>query len=196
MSGNAIESLFGSPKAVIGVVHLDALPGAPDFTGDIESVYARAVSDAETYADNGINGLIVENFGDAPFYPNQVSAETIASMSVVVREIIRHVNVPVGVNVLRNDAYAAMSIAAAAGAEFIRVNIHSGAALTDQGIIEGRAWETLRLRANIAPEVKIFADVAVKHAAALAPMSLQDETRNLAKRGRVDGIPRLNHSIT
>jgi len=77
------------------------------------------------------------------------------------------VKLPIGFNVLRNDAQAALAICAACGGSFIRVNIHTGAMLTDQGLIEGAAFHTLRFRRAICPSAQIFADVHVKHAVPL-----------------------------
>lgn len=185
---SSFRSLFTAPKPLIGVIHLRALPGSPLYEGEMEKVYAQALEEATLYAQNGCDGIIVENFLDRPFYPDHVPAETVAAMSAVVREVVVTAKLPIGVNVLRNDAYAAMSIAAATGAHFIRVNVHAGAVLADQGIIGGRAFETLRLRTNLRCKALIFADVAVKHAAPLAPRPLADEVRDMAYRGMVDAI--------
>jgi membrane complex biogenesis BtpA family protein len=184
----AFTTLFPISQPLIGVIHLRALPGSPLFDGDLERVYGQALLEAAAYTQHGCDGIIVENFLDRPFYPDRVPAETVAAMSAIIREVVKSTSLPIGVNVLRNDAYAAMSIAAATGAHFIRVNVHSGAVLADQGIIEGRAFETLRLRASLRSKALIFADVAVKHAAPLAPRPLAEEVHDLASRGMVDAI--------
>ena len=174
--------------ACIGVVHLGALPGAPGYNGDFTSLRAQALREALIYEKAGLSGLIVENFGDAPFFKDNVPPETIAAIAVVTSDIVREISIPVGVNILRNDACAALAVAASAGASFIRVNIHSHAALTDQGIIEGRAAQSLRMRARLNPDIKILADLRVKHAAPLAEISLSDEIRDLEERGMADGL--------
>jgi membrane complex biogenesis BtpA family protein len=94
----------------------------------------------------------------------------------------------VGVNVLRNDARAALAIAAATGAAFIRVNVHSGAMHTDQGLIQGRAGETLRLRASLGLECAIWADVHVKHATPVYGESLEAAAADTWARGRADAL--------
>jgi uncharacterized protein len=95
----------------------------------------------------------------------------------------------VGINVLRNDADAAMAIAASVGAACIRVNVHAGARVTDQGVIQGDAAATLRTRRSLGAEaVEIWADVAVKHSAPLAPRATADEARELASRALADVI--------
>lgn len=178
---------FG-PRAVIGMVHLPPLPGAPLYGGSLEKVLAAALADAETLASGGVTAIAVENFGDRPFRKNRVDAETIAAMTRIVTELARAVALPCGVNVLRNDAHAALAVAAATGAAFIRVNVHTGAVLADQGIIEGEADETLRRRAAFAPDVLIFADHDVKHAAALAAVDPVQSAKDLRLRGLADAL--------
>lgn len=175
-------------RAVIGMVHLAPLPGAPLYGGSLEEVIARALADAEALASGGVTAIAIENFGDRPFRKNRVEPETIAAMTRVVSEIARAVNLPFGVNVLRNDAQAALAIAAATGAAFLRINVHTGAVLADQGIIEGEADETLRRRAAVAPAVLIFADHDVKHAAALAPVDPVQSAKDLRLRGLADAL--------
>jgi hypothetical protein len=165
------------------MVHLRALPGAPLFTS-MSDVLELALHDVRALAAGGCDGFVIENFGDRPFTRGRVEAETVAAMTSVIAELRREVRLPFGVNVLRNDALSAIAIAAATGAAFIRVNIHTGAAVTDQGIIEGDAYATLRKRAALAPEVLIFADHLVKHAIPMGEMSAKD----LRLRGLADAI--------
>ncbi|WP_048058420.1 BtpA/SgcQ family protein [Pyrococcus yayanosii] len=152
-----------SKKPLIGMVHLEPLPGSYRYGGDLETVLENALKDARTLEEAGFDALIVENFGDAP-YPSKAEPPTVAAMAVIARAIAEEVSIPVGVNVLRNDAVAAYSIAYAARADFIRVNVLSGVAFTDQGIIEGVAWELARLRKLLPSKIAVFADVHVKHA--------------------------------
>ncbi|PSQ01132.1 phosphorybosylanthranilate isomerase [Halobacteriales archaeon QS_5_70_17] len=179
---------FDADRPLVGMVHLPPLPGAPRYDGDRAAVRERALTDARALADSGIDGLIVENFGDAPFYPEEVPDHVVAEMTALVGAVRAAVPAPVGVNVLRNDATAAMSVAAATGAGFVRVNVHAGARVTDQGVTEGRAHETLRLRDRIDCEVGILADVAVKHSAPLGRTDLAGATRDLLERGLADGV--------
>lgn len=138
-----------------------------------------------------MDGLLIENFGDVPFHKETVPPITIAAMTRAVVEIRSALAeearaIPIGVNVLRNDARAALAIAAAAGASFIRINVHIGASATDQGVIEGRADETLRLRSQIAASVAILADVRVKHARPLVERPIEEEVADLIERGLAD----------
>jgi len=180
--------IFKSPKPVIACIHLMPLPGSPLYDGNIRNIYDIALRETEIYQKHGIEAIIVENFRDMPFYADRVPAETIAAMSSVIREIVNHFEGAVGVNVLRNDANAAMSVATATQADFIRVNVHTGAAVTDQGLIQGKAAETLRLRSALKSEVLILADVNVKHASPLANRDIDIETKDTTERGLADGI--------
>jgi membrane complex biogenesis BtpA family protein len=169
------------------MVHLGPLPGSPDYDGDLEAVIDNAVADATTLAAAGFDGVMVENFGDAPFFADDVPKVTVAAMTKAV-DAVTASGLPIGVNVLRNDALAALSIAAATGAAFIRVNVLSGSMFTDQGEITGKAAEVARLRAAICPDVAVMADVFVKHAMPPAGVSLAEATRDLAERGGADAV--------
>ncbi len=152
---------------LIGVIHLPPLPGSPR-QAPMADVIASAEADARALIDGGADALIVENFHDAPFYRDRVEPVTVAAMTRVVGRVCALAgDRAVGVNVLRNDAEAALSVARVCGARFIRVNVHVGAAVTDQGVIQSRAAETLRLRSRLGVDVEIWADVAVKHAVPL-----------------------------
>ena len=173
---------------LIGMVHLAPLPGSPRFAGDLDRVIAEAVTDATRLADAGFDALLVENFGDAPFFADDVPKITVASMTRAVVAVIDAVGVPVGVNVLRNDALAAIAIAAAAGGSFIRVNVLSGVMSTDQGAITGRAAEVSRLRASIAPDLTVLADVFVKHAVPPPGLTVERAAIDLWERSGADGL--------
>jgi membrane complex biogenesis BtpA family protein len=184
----AFSDLFTSPKPLIACIHLMPLPGSPCYAGSMREVYDTALAEAAIFAQYPIDGLIVENFRDVPFYPHTLPAETIAALTAVTREVVRVAQLPVGVNALRNDAQAAMAIATATEADFIRVNVHMGTVVSDQGIIEGASHVTLRLRAALHSHVLIFADAGVKHATPLADRGLATEARDLTERGLVDAI--------
>ena len=176
----------GEGKTLLGMVHLLPLPGSPKATS-LSEVVSRARSDADTLLRAGFAGFVVENFGDVPFYAQKVPPITVACMTAVATELRRAFpDAALGINVLRNDASAAMAIAAAAAADFIRVNVHSGVAYTDQGLVEGNAQETLRLRTSLNARVLIAADVGVKHALFPPQFDLADSARDTAYRGLAD----------
>ncbi|HEY0158606.1 MAG TPA: BtpA/SgcQ family protein [Thermoanaerobaculia bacterium] len=182
LTRDAFASRF-SRRALFGMIHLHALPGAPLYRS-LDEVLEAALADARAIRDGGCDGFAIENFGDRPFTRGRVEAETVAAMTRIIAEVTREVKLPFGVNVLRNDALSALAIAAATGAAFIRVNVHTGAAVTDQGIVEGDAYATLRRRATLAPDVLLFADYLVKHATPMGETSAKD----LRERGLADAI--------
>lgn len=176
-------------KIVLGMIHLAPLPGSPRFAGDVKAVREAALRDAATLREGGIDGLMIENFGDVPFYPVRVPSYVIAHMTAIAAEIQARVGLPLGINVLRNDGLSALAIAHACGAEFIRVNVLSGARVADQGLLQGIAHDLLRERALLgASTVKVLADVDVKHSAPLASRELADEVDDTVKRGLADGV--------
>jgi membrane complex biogenesis BtpA family protein len=154
----------------------------------MESVVEFAVSDARAYEHGGAHALFIENFGDVPFTRGSVAPETIAAMAAAGRAIRQAVKLPLGFNVLRNDARAALALCAVCGGAFIRVNVHTGAMLTDQGFIEGNAYDTLRYRRSICPSAQIFADVHVKHAVPLGNWTIEDAARDTVERGLADAL--------
>jgi membrane complex biogenesis BtpA family protein len=184
----SFKELFPSEKPVIACVHLLPLPGAPLYEGPVETIFKQALEEVNIFMRHGIDGLIVENFRDKPFYPDRLPAETVASLAAVGREIVRSVPIPVGINALRNDGESAVAIGTAIGAAFVRVNAHMGAIVSEQGIIQGVSHRTLRLRSALRSHVLIFADVGVKHAAPLADRGLAVETRDLTERGLADAV--------
>ncbi len=174
--------------ALIGVVHLSPLPGSPCFTLSMDEIIGRALRDARTLQDAGFSAAIIENFGDAPFHPDHLPSETIAAMAVVADRIHQASSLRLGINALRNDARAALAIAATTGASFIRVNVHTGVYATDQGIIEGRAHETLRHRKQLGQRIAVLADVHVKHAAPMGEPDIARAAEDTAYRGLADGL--------
>jgi membrane complex biogenesis BtpA family protein len=184
-----MREIFKVDKPIIGVVHLPPLPGSPKHTLPIEKILERALKDAKTYSDGGIDGIIIENFGDVPFYPDKVGPETIAAMTHVASRVEDAIDIPIGIQVLRNDAEASLSIAKIVGGKFIRINILCEAMVTDQGIIQPRAYDIQRFRKFIGAEnIKIFADVHVKHAAPLAERDIGDSAEDLVYRSLADAI--------
>ncbi len=179
---------FDGPLPIVGMVHLRPLPGSPRWGGSMDEVLDRAVSDGEALAGGGLDGVMVENFGDTPFLPGRVPPETVAAMARAVASVRSSIPIPVGVNVLRNDVRSALGVAIATGAAFVRVNVHVGTMFTDQGRIDGVAGETLRTRAALRTEIAIFADVLVKHATPPAGTGLADAARETWHRGLADAL--------
>jgi hypothetical protein len=179
---------FRRAQPLIGMVHLAPLPGSPRAELPLRDVIAAAVLDARALADGGADGVVVENFGDAPF-AERLGAEGVAALTLAVDAVVRAVPLPVGVNALRNDAPAALAIAHATGARFMRCNVWSGVAWTDQGTIEGCAREAIALRRRLGAQVMVLADAHVKHAAHPRPLeqAVVDNERNLCDAHIVTG---------
>lgn len=172
---------------LIGVVHLLPLPGSARSSPGLDEVCARAEADAHTLREGGADGLILENFGDVPFAAGRVPPFTVAAMTRLALAVRTSApGLHLGINVLRNDALAALSVAAAAGAAFIRVNVHTGAMVTDQGLVQGDAQATLLERNRLGARVGVAADVLVKHAVPLGAVSLEDAARDTYHRGLAD----------
>ena len=139
---HALEAIFGKRRAVaIGVIHSRPLPGSPGYEGEpVEDLYGFAVAEGRRYRDAGLDGLIVENHGDIPFAkPDDLGPETAACMAVMAERVRREVGLPVGINVLANGAVAALAVAKASGAAFVRVNQWANAYVANEGLIEGPA---------------------------------------------------------
>jgi membrane complex biogenesis BtpA family protein len=183
-----LTQIFKTEHPVIGVVHLLPLPTSPRWGNSLKAVIARAEQEATALASGGVDGLIVENFFDAPFTKECVDPAVISAMSLIVQRLMNLVTLPIGVNVLRNDARSAMAIATCTRAHFIRVNVLTGVMATDQGLIEGRAHELLRYRRELGSEVKIFADVLVKHARPLGSPNLTTAVQETIERGLADAV--------
>jgi membrane complex biogenesis BtpA family protein len=178
-------------RPVVGMLHLPALPGAPRFAGEIVALREHVLRDADALATGGIHGLMLENYGDLPFYPGRVPAYVVAHMTALAAEVKRrYPQLPLGINVLRNDGRSALAVAHASGAQFIRVNVLCGARVADQGILHGIAHDLLRERALLRTDdsIRIFADVDVKHSAALAPRPLEEEVSDTLHRGLADAL--------
>ena len=184
----SLSQIFSIPKALIGMVHLLPLPGSPRWDGEMGAVIRRAVEEARTLEAGGMQGVIVENYGDVPFTAGRVEAATVAAMAVVIAEVRRAVALPVGVNVLKSDARSGLAIAVATGARFIRVNVHTGVVVADQGLVHSDAYSTLRDRRLLAADVKIFADVQAKHGLPLVPTELEQEAKDSVSRGLADAL--------
>ena len=180
----AIHDIFGREKALIGMIHCPAFPGAPRYRGtSMDDIYDTCMRDAERLVQGGMHGLIVENHGDIPFSkPDDIGPETPAFMSVVTDRIKRAFGLPIGINVLANAPLPALATAVAGGADFIRVNQWANAYVANEGFMEGRAAEALRYRSLLRAErVRIFTDAHVKHGshAIVADRPIPELTRDL-----------------
>lgn len=183
-----LKQIFATDHPIIGVVHLLPLPTSPRWGGNLKTVIARAEQEATALAAGGVDGIIIENFFDAPFAKDQVDPAVVSAMTLIIDRLKGMVSVPLGINVLRNDAHSAIAIAACTGVQFIRVNVLTGVMATDQGLIEGQAYELLRYRRSLDLDVAILADVLVKHARPLGTPNLTTAVQDTIQRGLADAV--------
>lgn len=183
-----LYQIFKTNNPIIGVVHLLPLPTSARWGGNLKAVIARAEQEATALAAGGVDGIIIENFFDAPFVKDSVDPAVVSAMTLIVDRLKDLVMLPIGINVLRNDAQSAMAIAACVEAQFIRVNVLTGVMATDQGLIEGKAHQLLRYRRELGVEVAILADVLVKHARPLGTPNLTTAVQDTIERGLADAV--------
>jgi hypothetical protein len=183
-----LTQIFQTSNPIIGVVHLLPLPTSARWGGSLKAVIDRAEQEATALAAGGVDGIIIENFFDAPFVKDRVDPSVVSAMTIVVERISNLIMLPIGINVLRNDATSAMAIASCTNAQFIRVNVLMGVMATDLGLIEGQANQLLRYRRELGSNVAILADVLVKHARPLASPNLTTAVQDTIERGLADGV--------
>jgi membrane complex biogenesis BtpA family protein len=165
---NALKALFRIEKPVMGVIHLQPLPGAPRYAGQaVREIYAAAVTDARTLKEGGVDGIILENASDLPFSrPEHIGPETVAALTAACLAVRAAVDTPIGITCVANGVIPALAIAKAVGAGWVRANQWVNAYVANEGILNGPAPEAMRYRSRIrADEVAIFADVHVKFGA-------------------------------
>ena len=190
-SRGVIQSLFGVPRALIGVIHAQALPGTPDSRLGVNAITEAAAAEAAIYEETGFHGLILENTHDRPYLKGAaVGPEIVAAMSVVGAEIRRVSRLPLGVQVLAGANRAALAVAHACGAAFVRVEGFVFAHVADEGVIESSAGDLLRYRRAIgAHDIRVFADIKKKHSAHAITADVDIvETAKAAEFFSVDGV--------
>ncbi len=176
--------------AVIAMLHAPPLPGSARAGGSLAALVERVVADARAAAAGGADALLLENYGDAPFAADRVGPHVVAALAIVAASVRAAVALPLGVNVLRNDARAALAVAHAAGGAFVRVNVLAGLVATDQGLLAGEAERVLAYRARLdaARALSILADVDVKHGRPLWGAAIGDRAQDLVERAGADGL--------
>ena len=151
-------------------------------------VRERMFEDLDALVKGGVDGLILENYGDAPYFPRRVPSQTVSYLTRLAMEVRNSTSLPLGINVLRSDGISALAVAAAVGAEFVRVNVYTGVRVSGEGLIQGSAHEIQRYRRELGVDVKVFADVDVKHSTGVGSVDLADEVTETILRGRADAV--------
>lgn len=171
---------------ILGVIHLPRLPytySRPQTR--LEDMVDQAIREARSLEELGYTGVVVENYGDAPYERHLRDPLALAFMSVVTREIVRSTGFKVGVNVLRNSGVEAYSIAVATGAKFVRINALVETVLSDSGILEPVAPHLRPLYFNY-PGIEVYADIMVKHASSLRMSASIIESSSTVSKGPIE----------
>jgi membrane complex biogenesis BtpA family protein len=183
-----MKSLFKNPKVIIGMVHLKAMPGFPGYCGSLQEIVDLAVNDATALEKGGVDGLIIENIFNRP-REKTVGPETVAPMTLILKEVVDAVKIPVGVKVLFNSFKEQIAMANVTGANFVRISVWVDTTVTVAGVIEGCAAEAIRYRKMIgAEQIKVLADVHIKHGAQLAYRPIEHAAADAVGSGLADGV--------
>ncbi len=182
---------FSTPKPVIGMLHLPALPGTQLNTLPLSEIVEYTIKDARILEGGGVDAVMLENYFDVPYAKSNVEPHIISAVTTIANALNQELDIPFGLNILRNDWKAAIGIAAITGAKFVRVNVFAGAMITDQGIIEGSPKECIEYRNKLDPSIMIFADVWVKHGIPFkfkGRLSIAQAAQDTVERGLADGL--------
>jgi len=183
-----LTDVFKSPKPVIAMLHLSALPGDPgyDMTAGISAVVARAKRELDALQAGGVDGVMISNEFSLP-YLTQTEPITAISMARVIAELLPDLSVPYGVNVLW-DGRASIDLAVATGAQWVR-EIFTGVYASDFGLWNTNVGEVARHRQRIgAGQVKLLFNIVPESARYLGDRSLQSITQSTVFATSPDGI--------
>lgn len=159
-----LTELFSSPKPIIGMIHVGALPGTPASSLSVAEIVAQAKREAALYREAGVDGIAIENMHDVPYLRGEVGPEIVAAMALVGQAVKGESRLPVGIQILAGANIEAMAVAHAANLDFIRAESFAFAHVADEGLIESSAAKLLRYRKMIgADRVQVWADVKKKH---------------------------------
>ena len=181
---------FRAPRALVGVLHVGALPGTPSASRSVDQLIELTVEEAKTYRNAGFTALILENMHDRPYLKGSAGPEITAAMAVLAREVKRETRVALGVQILAGANRQALAAAHVSGADFVRVEGFVYAHIADEGMIESCAGDLLRYRRAIGAErVLVFADIKKKHSAhAITTDVSVVETAKAAELFLADGV--------
>jgi membrane complex biogenesis BtpA family protein len=157
--------MFSTPRPVIAMIHVGALPGTPASHATMRELEAQAVAECAVYREAGVHGVMLENMHDVPYLRGGVGPEITAAMTVLAMAVKAASGLPCGIQVLAGANHEALAVAHAAGLDFVRVEGFAFAHVADEGIIQSSAASLLRFRRQIGAErVQVWADVKKKHA--------------------------------
>jgi len=169
--------LFPTPKPLIGMIHVQALPGTPNNHLSVKEIASQAVKEARVLSENGMQSIMLENMHDIPYLNRDVGPEIVAALSRIASEVRTVTDLPLGLQILAGANQAALAVALAAELQYIRAEGFVFGHMADEGLLQSDAGTLLRFRKNIGAEhIQIFTDIKKKHSshALTSDVSIQD----------------------
>ncbi len=164
MNKTKFKKIFKVNNPVIGMIHIRALPGTPNYKNNNNEIIEMALKEAEIYFKAGIDSLALENMHDVPYIKGSVGHEITSMMSIIGYEIKKHYKIPCGIQILAAANKEALAVAKAANLDFIRAEGFVFGHLADEGYIDSCAGDLLRYRKQISAEyIAVFTDIKKKH---------------------------------
>jgi hypothetical protein len=158
------NSIFKTEKPIIGMIHVMALPGTPNYKFESSHIIDQALKEAKLYKKAGIDSIMIENMHDIPYIKGGVGHEISTLMTLIAYVIKQETKLPVGIQILAGANKEALAVAKASDIDFIRAEGFVFAHTADEGIIEAQAGDLLRYRKQIdANSVAVFTDIKKKH---------------------------------
>jgi len=159
-----MKNFLANQKTIIGMIHVDPLPGTPRFNSSMAEIIAKAKAEARLYKEAGIDMLAIENMHDVPYLNRQVGPEVVAAMTVLGYEVKNVTGLRCGLQILAGANHEALAAAVAAGLDFVRAEGFVFAHVADEGLIDGSAGQILRYRRQIgADDILVLTDIKKKH---------------------------------
>ncbi len=184
-----LSLIAGGARPVVGMVQLPPLPGGANYRGEsIDSVLEVGLSEARILAENGVDALLLQNLGDIPV-ATSASITQVAWMTRVASEIAHIADIPIGLNLLENDAAAMLAVGSAVGADFVRIKIYVGGMMTPFGVELGQAHTAIKMRNQLgAADIAIFADVHDRTGTPIATGGFEEDVEFAVRLGMADGL--------
>ncbi|MFO8035184.1 MAG: BtpA/SgcQ family protein [Anaerolineales bacterium] len=179
-----LADLFNHSRPIIGMIHLLPLPGSPNYSGNLEATYERAMWEADVLTDAGVDGLIIENFGDIPYRIGEPDPVQLAVMAGITSRIRKLADIPLGVNVQFNAWQAEIAVAFACQANFARVEVFVDTVVSPQGIINPCSAEVNRYRQQLnANNIYLLTDIQTKYTQNIFPKKLTQSAKEAVSAG-------------
>ena len=115
-----MNDLWHKDKVIIGMLHLDALPGDPRYTASdsLDIIVEHARMDLKSLIDGGVDAILISNEFSFP-YQRKMDYVTVACMARIIGELKKDIIVPFGVDAI-SDGTATLELARAVDADFCR----------------------------------------------------------------------------